>query len=209
MTAQTKAAKAAASSSHAAKVVKDVVKQDVKDVLKDVKDGQDPLGSIIQQIAEKHRCLDKALHIFNPIGCKCADVHRGKIMGVATLLGVACFACALCGAFGLGAFAMEVLPWMEQKKLKLGGSDLFRLLSASRPLFLFSWLRPRTILRLRCNTREFCSRARSSCPSLDAFAQSTATTRPPSPSPATFTPFSPNTMWRCATTSAMAPRRAP
>ena len=108
-----------AAAASAAKKAKDAVPGDVgqqavaavSEIKTDILSGQDGLGSIVKQVAKKNRTLDRVLHVFNDVGCECADKNRIKILLFQILVGACCFTCALLGSFGLGSFALKELPW--------------------------------------------------------------------------------------------------
>ena len=91
--------------------VADAAKSDALQVKDDVLSGQDALSSVAKTLSSKHRRADQCLHLFNGVGCACADTYRCPILAINILLGVAVFATASCGATGLGVFAIKIFPW--------------------------------------------------------------------------------------------------
>lgn len=107
-----------------AEIGKKMAVADVKATLQEVRSGEDGLGAVVARASEKNEKVDRALHCCNNVGFAWADRHRGKVMAVNVLLGIVCFGCTLCGAFGLGVFAMTPLPWGLAQNVALEGFDL-------------------------------------------------------------------------------------
>lgn len=91
------------------------LKSDFREVKADIRAGHDGLGAVVKVAGKKSQRVDTFLHCCNGVGCACASRHRVKLLSLAILLGVGCFATALCGSFGLGTFAIKAVPWAKYR----------------------------------------------------------------------------------------------
>jgi len=87
------------------------LQNDANEVIKDMTSGNDALGAIVKIASKKDKRIDYACHFMNPVGFECADRNRVPILAFACVLGVGAFACAICGALGLGPGQLEGLEW--------------------------------------------------------------------------------------------------
>lgn len=94
-----------------AKIVKGEVRVEIVQIAQEIFEGQDGLGAIVGAASRRNKKVDIALHSLSTVGCECAHRHRVKIMVTIQLIGVFCFASAVCGAQGLNPHTMKILPW--------------------------------------------------------------------------------------------------
>ena len=90
-----------------------------EEVVKDVRSGQDGLGSVVKVVSKRNAYADHFFHCCNGVGFAYADRHRIPIMAAAVALGMGIFASAFCGALGLGPDHMEDLPWAQYNDVPL------------------------------------------------------------------------------------------